>query len=81
MNQPGKRVSVKRVIANVIRNMDVPDAGRNMYDFVEWAFEAERKIGSYKTFVKKTSTLNVANNQASLPDDILTLVDVKKAGS
>ena len=44
--QAGKRVSVKRVIANVIRNLDVTDATRNLYDFVEWAFEAERKIGS-----------------------------------
>ena len=79
-NQPGKRVSIKRVIANVIRNLDVSDASRNFYDFAEWAFEAERKIGSYKTFVRKTVTLSVVNKQASLPNDVLSIIDVKKAG-
>ena len=60
--------------------MEVPDAARNFYNFVEWAFEAEKKIGSYKTFVKKTATINVVNKQASMPNDFLSLIDVKKAG-
>ena len=54
--QAGQRVSVKRVVANVIRNMEIPDASKNFNAFAEWAFEAERKIGSYKTFAKKTET-------------------------
>tara|TARA_R100001443_G_scaffold13439_2_gene23434 strand:+ start:598 stop:1257 length:660 start_codon:yes stop_codon:yes gene_type:complete len=78
--QVGKRVSVKRVIANVIRNLEITDASKNFYAFIEWAFEAERKIGSYKTFVKRTATLNIVNKQASLPNDFLSLIDVKKAG-
>jgi|TARA_R100000084_G_scaffold45782_2_gene18818 hypothetical protein len=78
--QSGKRVSVKRVVGNVIRNLDVTDASRSLYDFVEWAFEAERKIGSYKTFVKKSVTLNIVNKQASLPFDFLKLIDIKKTG-
>ena len=78
--QVGKRVSVKRVVANVIRNLDIQDASRNFHNFIEWAFEAERKIGSYKTFVKKTARINVVNKQASLPNDFLSLIDVKKAG-
>ena len=78
--QVGKRVSVKRVVANVIRNLDIQDASKNFYTFVEWAFEAERKIGSYKTFVKKTATINVVNKQASMPNDFLSLIDVKKSG-
>ena len=28
--QAGRRVSVKRVVANVIRNMDISDASRNL---------------------------------------------------
>mgnify|MGYP003119913958 CR=1 FL=1 len=78
--QVGKRVSVRRVIANVIRNLEIQDAARNFHSFIEWAFEAERKIGSYKTFVKKTATINVINKQASLPNDFLSLIDVKKSG-
>ena len=79
--QAGKRVSVKRVVANVIRNMEIPDASKNFNAFAEWAFEAEKKIGSYKTFVKKTETLTVSNKQASLPDDFLSIIDAKKGGS
>ena len=78
--QVGKRVSVKRVVANVIRNLDIQDASKNFYTFVEWAFEAERKIGSYKTFIKKKETINVVNKQASMPNDFLSLIDVKKSG-
>jgi len=78
--QSGKRVSVKRVVAAVMRNMDISDVSKNFYHFVEWAFEAERKIGSYKTFVKKTATINIVNKQASLPNDFLSLIDVKKSG-
>jgi hypothetical protein len=79
--QAGKRVSVKRVVANVIRNMEVSDSARMFHNFVEWAFEAERKIGSYKTFVKKTETLDIENKQATLPDDFLSLIDAKRGGS
>ena len=79
--QAGKRVSVKRVVDNVIRNMEIPDASKNFNAFAEWAFEAEKKIGSYKTFVKKTETLTVSNKQASLPDDFLSIIDAKKGGS
>ena len=78
--QAAKRVSVKRVVASVIRNLDIQDASKHFYSFVEWSFEAERKIGSYKTFVKKTATINVVNKQASLPNDFLSLIDVKKSG-
>ena len=78
--QAGKRVSIKRVVANVIRNLEINDASKNFYSFVEWAFEAERKIGSYKTFVKKTATINIVNKQASLPNDFLSLIDIKKTG-
>ena len=79
-SQVGKRVSVKRVVANVVRNLEIQDASKNLYAFVEWAFEAERKIGSYKTFVKKTATINIVNKQASLPNDFLSLIDIKKSG-
>ena len=78
MNQ-GERVSVKRVVANVIRNLDISDASRSFFNFVEWAFEAEKKIGSYKTFVRKFATLPVANKQAALPNDFLSVIDIKDA--
>jgi len=71
------RISVKQVVAAVIRNLDVQDAAREFNTFVEWAFEAEKKIGTFKTFVNKEVTLNIANKQASLPTDLIEVIDVK----
>ena len=61
--QVARRVSVKRVVANVIRNLEIQDGSKNFYNFVEWAFDAERKIGSYKTFVKKQQLLMLLINK------------------
>ena len=71
------RISVKQVVSSVIRNLGVQDAAREFHNFVEWAFEAEKKIGSLKTFVLKEATLAVSNKQAVLPVDFIGLIDVK----
>ena len=73
------RISVKQVVSAVIRNLDVQDAAREFNTFVEWAFEAEKKIGTFKTFINKESTLTVTNKQAALPTDLIELVDVKNS--
>ena len=73
------RISVKQVVSSVIRNLGVQDASREFHNFVEWAFEAEKKIGSFKTFVIKEATLTVANKQAALPADFISLIDVKNS--
>ena len=51
-------VPVNRVFNNVSRNLGLQTYVNNLDSWSEWAFEAERKIGSYKTFVKKEVTLN-----------------------
>ena len=71
------KISVKQVVSAVIRNLGIQDAAREFHTFIEWAFEAEKKIGSYKTFVKKEVTLNVSNKQAVLPHDYLGFIDLK----
>ena len=73
------RISVKQVVSSVIRNLGVQDAAREFHNFVEWAFEAEKKIGSFKTFVIKEATLTVANKQSALPTDFISLIDVKNS--
>jgi hypothetical protein len=48
-----QRVSIYRVVSAVARNLGLPDANRYLDSFIEWAFEAEKKIGSFKTFIAK----------------------------
>ena len=73
------RISVKQVVAAVIRNLGVQDAAREFNTFVEWAFEAEKKIGTFKTFVNKETTLTITNKQAALPTDLIEVIDVKNS--
>ena len=73
------RISVKQVVQSVIRNLGVQDAASEFHNFVEWAFEAEKKIGTFKTFVHKEATLTITNKQAALPTDFLELIDVKNS--
>jgi hypothetical protein len=73
------RISIKQVVSSVIRNLGVQDAAREFHNFVEWAFEAEKKIGSFKTFVIKEATLTIANKQAALPTDFISIIDVKNS--
>ena len=73
------RISVKQVVSAVIRNLGIQDAAREFHNFVEWAFEAEKKIGSFKTFVIKEASLTISNKQATLPTDFISIIDVKNS--
>jgi len=75
------RISVKQVVSSVIRNLGVQDAAREFHNFVEWAFEAEKKIGSFKTFLIKEATLTISNKQATLPTDFISIIDVKNSSN
>ena len=79
--QGQSKISVKQVVSAVIRNMGIQDAAKEFSTFVEWAFEAEKKIGSYCTFIIKEETLNVNNKKIALPDDFLELVDIKNSAN
>ena len=48
------RVSINRVAATVARNMGIEYLGPQWGNIIEWAMEAESKIGSFDTYVKKT---------------------------
>lgn len=71
------RISVKQVVQSVIRNLGVQNAASEFNNFVEWAFEAEKKIGSFKTFIIKEVSIPINNKQAALPEDFLELIDIK----
>ena len=71
------KISVKQVVSAVIRNLGIQDAAREFHNFVEWAFEAEKKIGSYSTFDKKIATLTVASKKVLLPTDFLNMIEIR----
>lgn len=70
------RVSVKTIVANVIRNLQL----RHLHDytpFYEWALEGELKIGTRDVLVKKECALEIKNHRARLPKDFFQLVSIK----
>ena len=71
------KISVKQIVAAVIRNLGIQDAAREFHNFVEWSFEAEKKIGSYTTFDKKIASLVVVSKKVLLPDDFLNMIDIR----
>lgn len=73
------QVSVRRIIGNVARNLGLSNPSEHLEAFVEWAFEAEQKIGSFNTFIDKEVDLSVSGSKALLPSDLIKLIDVKGA--
>ena len=71
------QVSVRRIVGNVARNLGLSNPSEHLEAFIEWAFEAEQKIGSFTTFTEKESTLTVSGSKALLPTDLIKLIDVK----
>tara|TARA_R110001606_G_scaffold358971_1_gene510719 strand:+ start:1166 stop:1765 length:600 start_codon:yes stop_codon:yes gene_type:complete len=71
------QVSVKRVIGNVARNLGLNNPSEHLESFIEWAFEAEQKIGSFSTFTDKELDLTVSASKSLLPSDMIKLIDVK----
>jgi|TARA_R110000787_G_scaffold39686_1_gene99153 hypothetical protein len=70
------KISVKQVVAAVIRNLGIQDAAKEFHNFVEWSFEAEKKIGSYLTFDKKIATLTVTSKKVLLPEDFINTIEI-----
>ena len=62
-----QRTSVKRIVANVIRDMQLDDVSFHIDSMIEWAAEAESFIASFDTFEKVECELDVDNYRAELP--------------
>ena len=56
-----KRVSVKRIIANVARDLMLDDVSLHIDSMIEWSGEAEAFIGSFDTYEKKECEIDVDN--------------------
>ena len=71
------RVSIYRVIGTVARNLGLENPEKVEHDFIEWAFEAQLKIGGFNTFQHIEQELVVTSRQATLPSNVIKLIDVK----
>ena len=82
-----KNTSVKRVIAKVLTDSDVPEGELRISDMISWAGEALEKIGAFPSFETKvtgwddTPHLKIVDYQAKLPCDFHTLVQAAYAKS
>jgi hypothetical protein len=75
------QISVKRIVGNVARNLGLSNPSEHLESFIEWAFEAEEKIGSFSTFIDTETVLTVTSGKALLPASLMKLIDVKGANN
>ena len=58
-------INIDRVFTTVSRNLGLEEWSRHIDSWVEWAYEAEKLIGSVDTFVQKEATYTSTGAQAS----------------
>jgi len=77
MGNTVNKVSLNRVIGNVIGNLGLKVTNNIKDDFSRWACEAESKIGSTSSYRHKECELTIRNRKASLPPDFAYLEALK----
>ena len=58
-------VNIDRVFSTVARNLGLKSFSKFVNNFIEWAYEAEKLIGSRDTFVQEESTYSATGAQAT----------------
>jgi len=77
-----KTTSIKRVIAKVLTDLNLPEGDHRLSDLVEWSGEALEKIGAFPSFTNKvtgkdgTPLLELVNYSVKLPCDFHNLIQV-----
>jgi len=72
--------SAKAVIAKVYRDLK-PTTDNWVIDAVEWIGEALEYIGYHTGLEKKATTLSISNHRASVPCDLVDIIQVEYNGS
>ena len=75
-----KYTSIQEVISKVYRDLNITEE-RRWEDMVEWAAEALEQIGSFSQNVHKTVELEVYNNRAHVPCDMVQIIQLAKNGT
>lgn len=80
-------ISVKRVIAKVMTDLNLAEGDHRISDMVEWAGESLEKIGGFPTFENKVCgkddlpLLEITNYQTKLPCDFHSMIQVGYSSS
>lgn len=75
-----KWLSVHNIIAKVFTDLDLQEESHRVYDMIEWAGEAIKKIGAFGSFKKNVTGSNakpdlvVEDYQAKLPDNVFRVI-------
>ena len=77
MSDSVKKVSINRIIGNVIGNLGLKNTNNIKDDFARWACEAESKIGSTNSYRKYECELEIRNKRATLPPNFCYLNAIK----
>lgn len=77
MGNTANKVSLNRIIGNVIGNLGLKVTNNIKDDFARWACEAENKIGSTSSYRHYECELTIRNRKASLPPNFMYLEAIK----
>lgn len=72
-----QKISIKRIIGNVIGNLGIGNVNHNIDDFARWAVSAEKFIGTSESYIQKECLIQFKNMKACLPDDLIKLRALK----
>lgn len=73
MSDSVNKVSLNRIIGNVIGNLGLKTTNNLKDDFARWACEAENKIGSTSSYKRFECELVIRNRKAALPPNFVYL--------
>jgi len=77
MGNTKNKISLNRVIGNVIGNLGLKVTNNIKDDFSRWACEGESKIGSTSSYRHQECELTIRNRKASLPPNFAYLEAIK----
>ena len=77
MSDTVNRVSLDRIIGNVIGNLGIKVTNNLKDDFARWACEGVNKIGSTSSYERHECELVIRNRKASLPPNFVYLNAIK----
>lgn len=71
------KVSLNRIIGNVVGNLDLENINESIEDFARWSAEAVTKIGSRNSYHRHECLIEIKNYKASLPKNFVSPIAVK----
>jgi hypothetical protein len=73
----GNKISIKRIIGNVIGNLRLKNVNSVIDDFARWALEAENFIGTANSYIHKECLIQFKGMRAYVPEDVIYINALK----